>query len=244
LNLTLAQPLKTNTGASYIGTQKNGPFDIPGDTAREWLKQPNPNGKPNSDVLRPWANGLDVTRRPQDLWVVDFGCDMPLNDAALFELPFAHVDQLVKPTRAEVRRDRHRTHWWLYGDARPGLRAALSKVPRFIVTPMVAKHRVFAWMPAVQIPENLCVAITRADDTTFGILHSRFHELWSLRMGTSLEDRPRYTPTTCFETFPFPPGLSPLDTAHQKTEEVEGGALIPASLPAPEQTETSKPNKP
>ena len=74
---------------------------------------------------------------------------------------------------------------------------------------MVAKHRLFAWLPSIQIPENLCVAIARADDTTFGILHSRFHELWSLRMGTSLEDRPRYTPTTCFETFPFPDGLTP-----------------------------------
>jgi type II restriction/modification system DNA methylase subunit YeeA len=53
------------------------------------------------------------------------------------------------------------------------------------------------------------IAVTRDDDTTFGILHSRFHELWSLRMGTSLEDRPRYTPSTTFETFPFPEGLTP-----------------------------------
>ena len=51
--------------------------------------------------------------------------------------------------------------------------------------------------------------IVRDDDTTFGILHSRFHELWSLRLGTSLEDRPRYTPSTTFKTFPFPAGLAP-----------------------------------
>ena len=73
------------------------------------------------------------------------------------------------------------------------------------------------------------IVITRADDTTFGILHSRFHELWSLRMGASLEDRPRYTPTTCFETFPFPIGLTPADTAHQQTEAI-AGAVIPANL--------------
>ncbi|MDB5892415.1 MAG: hypothetical protein JWP47_3246 [Polaromonas sp.] len=77
---------------------------------------------------------------------------------------------------------------------------------------MAAKHRVLAWMPAIGIPENLCVAITRADDSTFGILHSRFHDLWSLRMCTWLGagNDPRYTPTTCFETFPFPEGLTPL----------------------------------
>ena len=64
-------------------------------------------------------------------------------------------------------------------------------------------------MPRIQIPENLCVVIARDDDTAFGILHSRFHELWALRLGTSLEDRPRYTPSTTFETFPFPDGLTP-----------------------------------
>lgn len=88
------------------------------------------------------------------------------------------------------------------------------------------------------------IGIARADDTTFGILHSRFHELWALRMGTSLEDRPRYTPTTCFETFPFPAGLTPADTAHQRTEALEGGALIPADLPAPLPAENFKPNQP
>jgi hypothetical protein len=75
--------------------------------------------------------------------------------------------------------------------------------------------------------DNSVVVIARSDDTTFGILHSRFHELWSLRMGTSLEDRPRYTPTTCFETFPFPTGLTPQDTASQQTRRLASGAVVP-----------------
>ena len=229
-DLTDALKLPQNGNASFIGTQKNGPFDITHEQAVKWLALPNPHKISNTAVVRPWANGLDVTRRPQQKWVVDFGCDTKLQDAALFEAPFAYVLQHVKPTRAAVRRDFHREHWWLFGDARPGLRKELANITRFVVTPMVAKHRVLAWLPSIQIPENLCVAITRNDDTTFGILHSRFHELWSLRMGTSLEDRPRYTPTTCFETFPFPQGLTPADTAHQKTEAIAGGALIPAGI--------------
>ena len=62
---------------------------------------------------------------------------------------------------------------------------------------------------------NLLDVIARSDDTTFGILHSRFHELWSLSLCTWLGvgNDPRYTPTTCFETFPFPAGLTPRDTA-------------------------------
>jgi len=95
------------------------------------------------------------------------------------------------------------------------MRVALTSMSRFIATPVVAKHRLFVWMDARVLADHQLIAIARADDTTFGILHSRFHELWSLRLGTSLEDRPRYTPTTTFETFPFPAGMTPRDTAKQ-----------------------------
>jgi type II restriction/modification system DNA methylase subunit YeeA len=80
-----------------------------------------------------------------------------------------------------------------------------------LVTSRVAKHRIFAWRPKQLLPDSAVVAIARDDDTTFGILHSRFHELWSLRMGTFLGvgNDPRYTPSTTFETFPFPEGLTP-----------------------------------
>lgn len=83
------------------------------------------------------------------------------------------------------------------------------QITRFIATNEVSKHRLFVWIDASILPTGSIYAIARDDDTTFGILHSRFHELWSLRMGTSLEDRPRYTPSTTFETFPFPEGLTP-----------------------------------
>jgi type II restriction/modification system DNA methylase subunit YeeA len=89
-------------------------------------------------------------------------------------------------------------------------------LPRYIATSLVAKHRFFVWQSRNVVSENLAVVIARDDDTSFGILSSRFHVLWALRLGTSLEDRPRYTPTTCFETFPFPPGLSPRDRGHNE----------------------------
>jgi len=60
------------------------------------------------------------------------------------------------------------------------------------------------WMSWATLPDSALVVFARDDDYFFGVLHSRTHEVWSLRLGTSLEDRPRYTPTTCFETFPFP----------------------------------------
>ena len=82
---------------------------------------------------------------------------------------------------------------------------------RFIATPTVAKHRLFAWLSAPTLPDHQLIVTAREDDYTFGVLHSRAHELWSLRMGTWLGvgNDPRYTPTSTFETFPFP---WPLDT--------------------------------
>ncbi|MEZ4771506.1 MAG: type IIL restriction-modification enzyme MmeI [Caldilineales bacterium] len=78
---------------------------------------------------------------------------------------------------------------------------------------MVSNHFAFSWIPAEVLPANLLIVFAREDDYFFGVLHSKPHELWSLRQGTSLEDRPRYTPTTTFETFPFPwpPGQEPVD---------------------------------
>ena len=75
----------------------------------------------------------------------------------------------------------------------------------------MAKHRLFVWLDARILPDSQVIVIARDDDVTFGILHSRFHEAWSLRLGTWLGkgNDPRYTPTTTFETFPFPDGFSP-----------------------------------
>ena len=88
---------------------------------------------------------------------------------------------------------------------------ALNRIERYIATPRVAKHRLFVWLDAPICPDCQLIVIAREDETTFGILHSRFHEAWSLRLGTWLGkgNDPRYTPTTTFETFPFPERLSP-----------------------------------
>jgi type II restriction/modification system DNA methylase subunit YeeA len=210
LDFAAISNLASNNAVAFIGTQKNGPFEVSGEQAREWLALPqNPNGKANSDVVKPWKNGREITGRPTDLWIVDFGSEMSDEEAAFYEAPFQYVVENVKPLRAELRRDGHRKYWWRHGESRPGMRAALVPLSRYIITPRVSKHRLFVWADKSVLPDSATVAIARDDDLTFGILHSRFHELWALKMGSSLEDRPRYTPSTTFETFPFPDGLTP-----------------------------------
>jgi hypothetical protein len=89
------------------------------------------------------------------------------------------------------------------------MRKTIAALSRYIVTPETAEYRTFVWLAFPILPDKNLIVIARDDDTAFGVLQSRFHEAWSLRLGTSLEDRPRYTSTTTFATFPFPEGLTP-----------------------------------
>ncbi len=205
LNLSAAEPLKENLGVGFRGNQKGGPFDVTAELAYQMIAAPmNANGSHNNDVVRPWANGLDITRRPRDMWLVDFGVDMSLEDAALYELPFEYVQRRVYPIRAAANRGQEEDRWWIHERPRPAMRSAIAPLARYAVTNHVSKHRLVVWLEGHVIPDHQLIVFALDDDYSFGVLHSRAHELWALRMGTSLEDRPRYTPTTCFETFPFP----------------------------------------
>lgn len=205
VDVTVARRLPSNANLSFMGDTKGGDFDIDATTAAHLLMQPNPSGRPTSDVVVPWVNGLDITRRNRDCWIVDFGCDLREQEAALYEGPFEHLRARVMDGRAHSRTTR--AEWWLHERPRPAMRAALKPVDRFLATPTVAKHRLFVWISGPTLPDHQLIAVARDDDCAFGILHSRFHEIWARSQGTQVREREsgfRYTPTTCFETFPFP----------------------------------------
>jgi type II restriction/modification system DNA methylase subunit YeeA len=201
-NLTQARRLKENLGVAFMGDTKGGPFDIPEAVAKELLAKPNPDGRSNRDVVRPWTNGLDVTRRPRGLWIIDFGVGTTQAQAALYEAPFEYLRVHAQQSRAESRS--RIAGWWLHERPRGDMREATRGLTRYLATPTVAKHRLFVWLSSETLPDHQLIVIARDDDYTFGVLHSRAHEIWALQTGTQLETRPRYTPTTTFETFPFP----------------------------------------
>jgi type II restriction/modification system DNA methylase subunit YeeA len=220
LDLTKAGRLAENLDLSFMGDTKGGLFDITAETAKEMLEaKGNPSGRPNSDVVRPWMNGRDVTSRPRGMWIIDFPPGASESDAAQYELPFRHVLAYVKPARDSNNRVLYREKYWLHAESRPAMRPALGGRYRYLATPRVAKHRLFVWVDRSVLPDCALIVFARADDYFFGVLHSKLHELWALRLGTQLEDRPRYTPTTCFETFPFPwpPGKEPIGDPRVQT---------------------------
>jgi len=218
-DLTERQLLWENANISFQGPSPKGPFDIQEETARTLLASSgNPNSRPNSDVVRPVCSAVDITRASRGKWTIDFGF-MPIEDASQYHAPFEHVKEHVLPVREARQKKEYRERWWQYARPREDMRKALQSSTRFACTPRVSKHRVFVWLTASTVANDGTIVFAREDDYFFGVLHSKIHELWALRQGTQLEDRPRYTPTTCFETFPFPwpPGKEPVDDALVQT---------------------------
>jgi hypothetical protein len=117
---------------------------------------------------------------------------------------FQRVLDLVKPERDQNRRESIRRLWWRFGWERPVLRELVRGLKRYIVTPETAKHRVFVFLAADVLPDNMLTVVGHDDPMLLGVLSSRIHVSWSLQVGGTLEDRPRYTKAACFDPFPFP----------------------------------------
>ncbi len=231
-DLTRVVRLPRNSSLGFVGDVKGGAFDIAEDVATAMLASPNPDGRSNEDVIRPWVNGLDITRRPRHMWIIDFGVNTPIEEAMLYEAPFEYVKERVEPIRSQVRRKSYAEKWWLHVEPCTGMRRAIEGLSRFIATPTLAKHRLFVWLSAPTLADHQLIVFARNDDYFFGVLHSSVHELWSLRLGTQLETRPRYTPSSTFETFPLPQAAPPeaeaeVASAAQALDRLRNGWLNP-----------------
>lgn len=236
LDLTKVPRLKENLGISFMGDSKGGDFDISASLAQEMLKEKNPHGRPNSDVVVPWVNGASVTRQPKEIWIIDFGTNMTEDEAAKYEAPFEYVLKHVKHIREREDSGTTIENWWLHERPRSKLRAASRGLNRTIGTVRHAKHRIFFWIPKGTLPDSALIVFARDDDYTFGVLQSRPHTVWSLAKGTQVRDKEtgfRYTPTTTFETFPFPlcsdEQKQKIAAAAKALDALRQGALQPAA---------------
>ncbi|HYE63528.1 MAG TPA: DNA methyltransferase [Phycisphaerales bacterium] len=215
-NLVGAELIKENRSTSFIGGMKKGAFDLTLEGARGLLaEQGNPSAVTNDEVVRPWVNGLDITRRYRGAWIIDFGT-RDQAAAARFAAPFEYTREHVKPERDKVRAGFERERWWQLARPVPELRSRQDSLTRCIVTARVAKHRLFMFLDPKTVIDGQLVVFARSDDYFLGVLHSSVHELWARRMGTQLREAEsgfRYTPTSCFETFPlpWPPGKEPVN---------------------------------
>ena len=214
MHLDQAVVLPQNAGICFRGIEKGGPFDVTPQDAAVMLADSNPNGKPNSDVVKRYLMGSDLNGRPKERWLVDFGT-MPEAEAMLYNLPYQHCLKYVKPVRAKNRREHRRRNWWMFNDATPALNAAITPLTRYIGTCQIAKHRIFHFIDAGTTPNNKVAVFAREDDYLLGILESCFHKVWAAAIGTQLREKESaqtYIISECFEKFPFP---SPTEAQRQ-----------------------------
>lgn len=114
------------------------------------------------------------------------------------------VESKVKPERDRNNRDIRRKYWWRFGETTPALFAALSDKQQVLAQSQVSSFLSMAFVPAKQVFSHALDIFIFDLYAPFCILQSRIHEIWARFFGSSLEDRLRYTPSDCFETFPFP----------------------------------------
>ncbi len=154
--------------------------------------------------IRPYLNGRDLTGRSRRAMAIDL---LGLSDVEVrrdFPELYQHLLQTVKPEREANNRATYRENWWLFGEPRRELRLALAGLSRYIATVETAKHRVFQFLDAAVLPDNMLVCVASDDPFHLGVLSSQTNLVWTAAQGGTLEDRPRYTKTLCFDPFPFP----------------------------------------
>lgn len=203
-DLTRARPLRANLGLCSVGMKTIGKaFQI----EHELALSLGLGTVPGLDHhIRPYINGRDLLAERRGKWVMDFfGLDED-EVRRRFPAAYQHLLDGAKPERDLNRNVVFRRLWWVIGHPRPQFRAASAGLSRYIATVETSKHRIFAFLPATDVPDSTIVTIALDDALALGVLASAVHVEWALATGGRLGvgNDPRYNKTRCFETFPFP----------------------------------------
>jgi len=154
--------------------------------------------------IREYRNGRDLTDVPRGLKIIDaFGLSaQELRER--YPTVYQWLLERVKPERDQNNRAIYRDNWWIFGEPRKVLRPGLVALKRYVVTVKTAKHLLFQFLDTSVLPDSKLIAICHDEALILGVLASSLHKAWSLAQGSTLEDRPTYVISRCFETFPFP----------------------------------------
>ena len=156
--------------------------------------------------IRAYRNGRDLAQSPRGVMVIDLFGFTADEVRERFPSVYQHVLERVKPERDQNKDKAIRENWWLHGRTRGELRSYLSGLSTYIAAVETTKHRIFQFLDASILPDNMLVAFGLSDAFSMGVLSSRLHVTWALAAGGRLGvgNDPRYNKTRCFETYPFP----------------------------------------
>jgi len=202
------QLLEENAGKSYIGSYVLGMgFVLSPEEAQALIAK----DLRNKEVLFPYLNGEDLNTNPDQSpsrWVINFH-DWPLEKAEQYPDCIAIVREKVYPERVNNPRKPRRERWWRFAECAPNLYSAIASLDRVLVCSLVTKHLCITFQPSSQVfMHKLCVFASR-DASFFAVLQSCFHVSWAWQFSSTMKTDLNYSPSDCFETFPFPKGRLP-----------------------------------
>ena len=207
--------LRANARKSFIGAYILGMGFTFDDTDKKGVASPVSEMKRlldsdprNSKRIFPYIGYSEVATHPRHQhhrWVINFG-DMSEEEARQWPDLMALVEELVKPQRMKDNRVARKRYWWKYAEQAPALQRAMSSKSRVLVAGAQATaHFAFAFLPTGMVFSSNLTVLTVESYAAFASIQCRVHEVWSRFFMTTLEDRLVYTPTTCFENYPFLP---------------------------------------
>jgi hypothetical protein len=199
----IAQILMGNKRIAFIGNVVNGDGFLLTEVEANALIKANQN---NQSVVKRYLTGEDLVSRTDmqpARWIIDFNT-MTLEEASQFAEPMRIIREKVKPKRDTNNRKRYREIWWQYSEPVPSMRKAIAAKHRYGVSCITGKRIHVIWGEPGIVQSHACVIFAIDDDYTHGILSSRIHDVWVRGNSSTLKGDLRYTPSTAFETFPFP----------------------------------------
>ncbi len=197
------KPLPANKRRSFQGPIPAGSFVLEYEEAKNLLARGDADYE---QVVRPYLIGDDITEDPEQRprrYVIDFD-SRSLERAMEYPAALDLVRERVKPDRDQNRDAHFRKFWWRFGRPRPNMREAIGGLARYVAGNAQGKRFLFAWEEALVCPSNLTNVFAFDDDYAIGVLISSVHQTWADAESSTLRVDRRYTPTSCFETFPWP----------------------------------------
>ena len=163
----------------------------------------------NREVIFKIINGYEINNEPEQRATQDiiFFFDKSREDASAYEAVFTLVEERVKPFRAGQKRASNRDYWWVFGEKRPGLTRKLRDLSRCFAVARTTKHLCFSAVEREILLSEALKAFTTDRWDLFTVVQSTLHEVWARKYSGSLKQDLRYSPSKCFDTFPFPEGL-------------------------------------
>jgi hypothetical protein len=199
--------LAGNDAIAYQGMLPGANYLVDGEVAITLRGQEEP---PYRDVIRPYLSGDDIANDPlqqPSRFVVDFGV-RTLEEAMAYPEALQIVRRQAKDSREGSRSYSRNPRWWQFLWPRPVFRERIAGRSRFLAGTATGKRIFFCWCDSEVVASNSTNVFAVDDDYHLGVLSSTIHTAWAEERSSTLEDRIRYTPTSAFKTFPWPPAVT------------------------------------